>query len=331
MSYATELERKKLRIKDISSTGMYVFTDDRLQPGTNLDLTLQRAESMQEDSVADLQEHESRSRVQVRARAVRVGEDGVGMVFEEDSADGGTWSRLMSAVEKLTGETDRVKLIRSTKAFAFAVHISPAAENDILEIIASHLSLEHAARAVEIALCAEEITSANPSALRTDLPPELVVRILQDGSKVDEEQTRRMWAEVLAASCYEGSDDAENLEYSLLLTKIDAVQMRIFDAACKLAFLVGWDPGFVFHQDLHCSAEDIKKISHVQNLTGIERDLNHLNELGLLDQTDRPIMCQQVERANMTPTPLALKLYSRCHGLPEPPVTRERASLSIAS
>jgi hypothetical protein len=331
VSYSTELEQKKVRIKDISSTGMYMLTDDRPQPGTNIELTLQKAGATPDDGMMDLQENESRSTVRVRARAVRVGEDGVGVVFEEERLDAATWSRLMSALEKLTGETDQVKLIRSTKALAFAVRISPAAEKDILEMVASHLSLEHAARAIEIALKAEEMASAQGAALRTDLPPELVLRILQDGSKVDEESTRTMWTELLATASYEGSDDAENLEYSLLLTRIDPVQMRIVDAACKLAYLVGWDPGFVFHQDLHCGAEDIKKISHVQNLTGIERDLNHLFELGLLEQTDRPAMCQQVERVNLTPTSLALKLYARCHGLPAPPVAREGAVLSKAS
>lgn len=331
VSYSTELEQKKVRVKDISSSGMYMITDDRPAPGTDMDLTVQKSLLTQDDSATDPQENEQCSKVHVHARAVRVGEDGVGVVFDEGATDSSAWSRLFSALEKLTGETDRVKLMRSTKAILFASRISPAAENDILQLITSHLSLEHAGRAVEIALKAEEMATAHIGALRTDVLPELVLRILQDGAKVDEGYTRRMWSELLATASYKGSDDAESLRYALLLSRMDAVQMRIFDAACQLAFRVGWKPGFVFRQDLHCGAEEIKKISHVQNLTGLERDLNHLFELGILEQTERPIMCQQVERVNMTPTPVALALYARGHGQPDPPVTLEGATIPAAT
>src|SRR6185437_2890778 len=118
--------------------------------------------------------------------------------------------------------------------------------------------------------------------------------------------------------CHKEAKDVVSLNDAAILSRIDAVQMRILNAACKLAMQVGWEKGFRFHQDMHCSAEEIKRITHIQNLMGIERDLNHLFELGLLELTDRPVLCQQVERVNMAPTFLALRLNARCKGLPEP-------------
>jgi hypothetical protein len=63
----------------------------------------------------------------------------------------------------------------------------------------------------------------------------------------------------------------------------------------------------------------------------IERDLNHLYELGLMELTVRPILCEEVERVNLTPTILALRLYAQCKGQPAPPETLEGASLQRAS
>lgn len=328
-SYSTEQKQKKVRIKDISATGLYLLTEDPLQPGTDVELTLQKS-SVEEGLLEPLDE-EPRAKVHLRGKAVRVGEDGVGVAFEPAAPIAATWARLVGAVANLTGETDRVRLFRISKALAFVVQVSPQAEADVLQIITNRMSMEQAGRAIEIALAAEEIAAKHQVVLRHNVPEKLVLRILEDGSKVDEEQTRRMWAELLAVSCCEGAVDAVNLNYAALLSKIDAVQMRIFDAACRLAMRVGWEEEFKFHEDMNCSAEEIKKISHIQNLMGIERDLNHLFELGLLEQTERPVLCEQVERVNMAPTALALKLYARCKGQPEPPQKLQGAKLQRAS
>lgn len=331
VSYATERERKKARIKDISATGMYLFTEEPLQPGTKMDLTLQRCSMVEDSASLDPAEIEPRTNVRLRGEAVRVGEDGVGVAFSEGRSETASWASLMTVVAKLTGETDQVRLFRMTKALGFVVRVSPAAESDMVQIITNRMSLERAGRAIEIALNAEEIAASHQGGIRGNVPAILVLRILEDGSKVDEEQTRRMWAELLASSCYEGSKDDVNKQYAALLSKIDAVQMRIVEASCRLAMRVGWGPGCKYNQDLHCSADEIKKISHIQNLMGIERDLNHLFELGLLEQTDRPVLCQQVERVNMAPTVLALRLYARCKGQPEPPESLEGSKLQWAS
>src|SRR6185437_12064773 len=334
-SYSTQLERKNARIKDISATGLYLLTEDPLQPGTDVELILQKCSlAAQEQGLSDLgfssPEDDRPAHVHLRAKAVRVGQDGVGVAFELDS-EKTTWTRLMGVLADVTGDSDRVRLFRVNKALAFVLRISPAAEDEMLQMVSSHMSLEHIGRVVEIALAAEEIASARDASLRHDLPSTLVLRILQDGSKVDEQRTRRMWAELLAACCYEGAKDVVSLNYVTLLSRLDAVQIRIFDASCRRAIQAGWDQGFRFRQDLQSSAEEVRKITHIQNLMAIERDLNHLFELGLVEQTVRPILCQEIESVNLTPTPLALKLYAQCQGQPEPPETLEGASLQRAS
>lgn len=340
VSFATEREQKKVRVKDISATGVYLLTDEPLQPGTQVQLTLQRCKVRENFGILDDVDDTPQANVQLRAKAVRVGEDGVGVTFSETTSETSSWAKLMTAMAQLTGETDQVRLFRMTKALGFVMRISPSAESEMIHIISNRMSQERAGRAIEVALNADDIAAAHQGELRSDVPAKLVLRILEDGSKVDEAPTRRMWSELLASSCYVGANDDTNMSFAVLLSRIDAVQMRIIEAACKLAGRVGWGPGFKFNQDMHCSADEIKKITHIQNLMGIERDLNHLWELGLLEQTDRPILCQQVEEVNMAPTPLALRLYARCKGQPEPsdspaavkvPDLPQPAKLSIAS
>jgi PilZ domain len=58
-------------VRDISPTGVYVVTDERWYPGTIVKMTLQRT-----DGTEEIVEH-----ISVESKAVRWGEDGVGLSF----------------------------------------------------------------------------------------------------------------------------------------------------------------------------------------------------------------------------------------------------------
>ena len=58
-------------VRDISETGMYLLTDERWHPGTVLMMTLQTPD----------ESDESKRIIAVQSRAVRAGEDGVGIAF----------------------------------------------------------------------------------------------------------------------------------------------------------------------------------------------------------------------------------------------------------
>jgi hypothetical protein len=59
-------------IRDISNTGLYVVTEERWYPGTLVLMTLQRT---------DVGEEIEERAIQVQSRAVRWGNDGVGLKF----------------------------------------------------------------------------------------------------------------------------------------------------------------------------------------------------------------------------------------------------------
>lgn len=70
--YWTGASPKQHQVRDISPTGLYVVTDERWYPGTVVKMTLQRTNGTE----ANVVEH-----ISVECKAVRWGEDGVGLAF----------------------------------------------------------------------------------------------------------------------------------------------------------------------------------------------------------------------------------------------------------
>ena len=320
-SWQSGRESSQLKIKDISPTGIYVFTENRWQPGTSLQLTLQGRAVVGENS---------RLQVRLWARAVRFGEDGVGLSFEQKPVDGDAWAITVAKAAVLSGKDDPVRLLRTAKELAFLFQVSPSAEGRLLEMLSSRMNREGAERAIEMVLKAEELLASRAWEIRTDVSPTLLLQILEDGSKPDEQQTRQMWTELLATSCSVGTDDVESMKYAVLLSELDPPEMRVFLAACSRAMRVGWEPGFKFCRNLHCPVGEIRQISRIQDTVSIERVMNHLYGLGLLEQTERPLVFAQIEEVNLTPTVFGLKLYARCQGELELPESLEPTDLQRA-
>jgi hypothetical protein len=77
--YWTGAAPKGHTIRDISSTGLYVVTEERWYPGTLILMTLQATEDGEENI-----EHS----IAVHSRAVRWGNDGVGLQFIPQDSPG---------------------------------------------------------------------------------------------------------------------------------------------------------------------------------------------------------------------------------------------------
>ncbi len=315
-------EQKQLRIKDISPTGIYVFTEDRWEPGTSVQVTLHG------HTVAG---ESPRLYVRLQARSVRLGEDGVGLRFEQDPSDGDAWASAVAKAEVLIGKDDPVRLFRMTKDLVFLLHVSPSIGGPVLELLSNKMNREGAERAIEMVLKAEDLLISRNCRIRSDVSPTLVLQILEDGPKPDEQQTRQMWTELLATSCMVGTNDVESMKYAVLLSEMDELEMRVFIAACTRAMRAGWKPGFQFCRNLHCPMDEIRQISRIQDAVSIERIMNHLYGLGLLERTDRPLVFARIEEVNLTPTVLGLTLYARCNGQLELPESLEGSELQRAS
>ncbi|HEV2133245.1 MAG TPA: PilZ domain-containing protein [Terracidiphilus sp.] len=320
VSYWTGLEQKRVKVKDISATGIFLLTEDRWVPGAVVQLTMQKRGVLDRDS---------RLQVRLRARCVRLGDDGVGLTFVEEPARSAEWSRSMANAANLLAANHPIRLFRATKALAFLFRISPCAEAQILQFI-GEISVERAEHVIEVALQAEELETARKP-MPVDISPILLLRILDFGSRSSDARTQQCWAGILASSCLAETPDDATGRFVLMLSKLDRDHIGILTAACTRAMNSGWQEGFVFSSVLYCNLHEISTITGIRNPVAIERNLNHLHQLGLLEKTIRPLGCAELDEVNITPTSFGLQLYARCCGDSEMPQALERPALELAS
>jgi PilZ domain len=318
--YWTGAGQKRAKVKDISATGFYVFTEDRWSLGTPVQLTLQKRGLLEKDS---------QTQVRLRAWCVRVGDDGVGMTFVEEPAEAVKWSKYMVIAAELFPDSHPVSLFRAAKAMSFLWHTCPSAEFQILQLI-TRLGRERAERAIEIAIHAEEMLASRGLRSSSGIAPNLVLRILEEGSKTYEESMRQCWAGLFASSYLEEMQDS-TLRFVTLLSKLDPDHIAIIAAAYTKAMRAGWRPRCVFSSTLYCSADEIRKIAGIRNLVAIGNNLDHLYHLGLLEKTNKPLGCAQLDQVNITPTSLGLSLYFECSGHTELSEVLNSSALEMAS
>jgi hypothetical protein len=65
---------------------------------------------------------------------------------------------------------------------------------------------------------------------------------------------------------------------------------------------------------LTCSAAKLVQIAETHDRVHIERDIQHLTELGLIEKSLKWRFFSLLDQAVITPTAISLELYARCHG-----------------
>ncbi len=323
----TGSKQKRFKVKDMSATGVYLHTDERWLPGARVLLTLQRT---------GLLGQRSGPPVRLRARFVRAGEDGVGLTFVPEPFDAPAWRDLMTKASALnrripSQRNDIVGQFRTAQVLAFFIRICPSAEAEILKLITETLGDERAMRAIEVGRQAEELLDDQDGAATSEVSPDLLLRVLDVGSDANDELMQHSWAGMLAASCLAAADESSSWSNVNLLTQLLPGHLQILTLACTRAIEKGWEPGFVFREKIDCPAVEIRRLTGIRDLTGVEQDLNHLHHLGLLESTSRANSFEHIVDANITPTGLGLMLYARCIGHAEPPEILDAKTLQMAS
>jgi hypothetical protein len=292
-------------IANISSTGAYLLTSQQWQHGEIVSLTLQRS-GMLESSPQRI--------ATVQARSVRRDAHGVGVAFLlPRGADLRLWHSAMKADVPQTEPEDVVREFRLASAIAFIHRIAPAATDAATLLYREGLSNFRLQSAIEIALHAEQLLGLEDSA-RFSANSTVVLRILDDGSWAETEWIQHYWGGVLATACTTGEPGASHLKFVNLLSQLTTIQARIFAGSCKRAGKVISDRGIVSARALTCSATQLIQIADTHDRVHIERDIQQLVELGLIERSVKWKFFSQIEEANITPTSLALELFARCHG-----------------
>jgi PilZ domain/Abortive infection alpha len=297
---------KQDAVRDISSTGLYILTEERWQIGALLLLTLQREGPL---------EMNPEGRIEVQAKVVRHGEDGVGLTFVLPAdPDSRQWESLRdNLIEKAKPEDMRC-LVRMNEAVGFLSRISPGGAEKVGQLLASRLTNHKLENAVAIALKGENLLAFDPVTDQLRADPDLVVRILEDGSCTDEDWLRHFWGGLLATSCAANGKEESNLAFVELLSQLTTFPVRILTVVCTRATKVLAESGLISAKPLTCKIEELMLTTGSQGLQ-FERDFERLSELGLIEKRDSNsptlLSCEETE---ITPSSLGLQLFARCNG-----------------
>jgi hypothetical protein len=106
-------------------------------------------------------------------------------------------------------------------------------------LVLGRLSKQKLENAVAIALKAESLLAAEPVAALQRANPDLVVRILEDGSCTDENWLKDFWGGLLATSCAVDAKDKSSLVFVEMFSNLATFLCRIRFGLSEAAALQG--------------------------------------------------------------------------------------------
>ena len=291
-------------VRDISSTGAYLVTQERWEPGEVIALTLQRRGPLERENGFPVQ-----------AKAVRWDDSGVAVSFVlPPGADLRLWqSPLKSAAEQNEPE-DILREFRVAQAISFLSRISPDIKDVMSKLLHEELSNYRLENAIDVALKAERMLGASVEADRLRALPHVVTRVVESGSWSDDKWMLQFWAGLLAASCTIGTGDESTLAFVDLLSQLKALHMRILSAASNKSTKLVNGSGAMATRPLNWKAADLMKFSGSHDLIKLDRELNYMADVGVIAPRVKSAFFQQMTDTTIAPTSLGLELYARCNG-----------------
>jgi PilZ domain len=293
-------------VRDISSTGAYIVTNERLDRGTLVLLT------MQQDGPLELS---ATRRITTFARIVRVGEDGMGVEFVVPAdPDACRWATLIDNLAEQTNPSDMLTFLRMCQAVGFLSRICRGASEQFEQLFRGRLSSHKIANAAAIALRAESLLSTRPDQERLRADPEIVIRILEVGACADEQWLRDDWAGLLAVCCSIDGSNQTDLKFVELFSQLTATQSRIVTLICVRTSKRRSDNGQFLATPAMFATEELAFGISLREAQ-IERDLEILSDIGLLTRgCDNSRALLLSDAIDLAPTHTALELHSRCQG-----------------
>lgn len=148
--------------------------------------------------------------------------------------------------------------------------------------------------------------------------PRLVVRALESASWADTADVQELWAGLLASSCSHEEGDESNWIFICILEQLTSLQVSILKHACEASAKVSMTNGLFRARSLLKTLDDLGELTRYRDVYRLDRELDHLRELGLIETGFQGFSHELV--AEIQPTALALYLYVRAQGSLATPV-----------
>ena len=299
---------KRYDVRDICPPGLFIRTDQPWQQGDVLSLVLVKKGATDKD-------HEHR--VSIQARVVRRDAEGVGVAFVfPEGTEFQPWQR---AKTKRSDESEAdfiLRELRLARALGFLRRLCPWSADEISHALLDRFSNKRVTAAVEVTLKAEDILRRHGHVAQPFIASDLLIRILEGGSWIEDDWIRRMWAGLLVSSCSADGQDRTNLSFIDLLARLTPIHLRILSFVCHRgveALEAGESEAAL---DLYSTAAELMEAADSHSFPRIQQTIGQLASVGLLAETARPSYVDMSDRSKTrtTPTSLGLRMFARCNG-----------------
>ncbi|MDP9313651.1 MAG: Abi-alpha family protein [Chloroflexota bacterium] len=196
-------------------------------------------------------------------------------------------------------------------ASAFLSRICLPAAEEFGLLLRDRVSAWRASNALKITQKAEALLNSQKGSENKHAHPRLVAQIMEQGSWIETDELHNLWAGLLTSSCTDDGKDDSNLMFIDLLSRLSASQALMFEHFCENVPLTVTRAGWLLPTaPLSIDMRELQKITNVDDIHRLDRELDHLRALGLIDGGSE----MELKLVVASPTTLGLHMYTRCHG-----------------
>lgn len=299
---------KRYQVRDICPPGLFIHTAQPWPVGHVISLVLAKEGAADKDS-----EH----RVSIQARVIRRDNEGVGVAFVfPEGTEFQPWQRAKTKHSDESEADFILRELRLARALGFLRRLCPWSATEVNHALLERLSNKRVNSAVEIALQAEDILLRRGHVAQPFVASEIVVRIIEGGSWIDEDWIRKMWAGLLVSSCCADGQDRSNVQFIDLLARLTPIHLRILSFICHRAVEELATGTSEAAPDLYSTAAELMEAADSHSFPRIQQTIGQLASVGLLAETARSSYVEISDRSKTrtNPTALGLKMFARCNG-----------------
>lgn len=160
----------------------------------------------------------------------------------------------------------------------------------------------------------------NDDTLQLKANPRVGLSIIENGSLNDDSEMQNLWAGLFVSSCTTDGQDDENIIFVDLLKQLTKVQARILKHSCETARKIVFNNGLLYGDYFEMGFEELTVVAGCNDLHRLDRELDHLRSLELIGSTQGFDPDDESLIAKVTPSTLALNLYTKCQGYNGDPI-----------
>lgn len=201
-------------------------------------------------------------------------------------------------------------------ASAFLSRICLPAAEEFGLLLRDKVSAWRSNNAIAIAHKAQKILEKQARGRLVSAHPRIIFSTIENGSWAENDLMQDFWAGLLASSCTPDGKDESNHILIGILSQLTTSQAKLIKYVCETVKPYKSKAGWIGANKLYIEANEIVRITGINDLHQLDRELDHLRSLELITGGFSP----DTTEADVTPHALCLQLYVRSQGYVGSPV-----------